>query len=137
MEAEAVVGRVRVVALCIAVALATGGPSAQPSGLKPVMREKLENAQRLLEAVVRADHEAIAKSVEPLSRITEAEIASWQVAPPGEYAKHATLFLLSVNGLQDAAAGRNADAAALEYSALVSSCTGCHRYIERSKTRIR
>jgi cytochrome c556 len=137
MEPEAVVGRVRVVALCIAVAFATGGPAAQPSGLKPVMREKLENTQRLLEAVVKADHAAIAKYVEPLSRISEAEIASWQVAAPGEYAKHATVFLLSVNGLQEAAAGRNADAAALEYSALVSSCTGCHRYIERSKTRTR
>lgn len=128
---------VRLAAVAVALALGTGGPMAQTSGLKPVMREKLENTQRLLEAVVKADHAGIAKYAEPLGRISEAEIASWQVAAPGEYTKHAMLFLLSVNGLQEAAAARNADAASLEYSTLVSSCVGCHRYIERSKTRTR
>jgi hypothetical protein len=45
----------------------------------------------------------------------------------------ATVFLLSVSGLRDAAAGKNIDVAAFEYQTLVSSCLGCHRYIQRSK----
>lgn len=125
--------RVKIMVVWAVVALGTGGPSAQSVGLKPVMREKLENTQRLLEAVVTADYAGITRYAEPLGRISETEIASWQTEAQAEYTKQATLFLLSVNGLREAAAGKNLDAAALEYTTLVSSCIGCHRYVQRSK----
>ena len=125
--------RLKLVAIGTVLALGTGGPSAQSAGLKPVMRDKLENTQRLLEAVVTVDYAAIVRHADALGRITESEIASWQRVAQAEYAKHATVFVLSVSGLREAAAGKNIDAAAFEYSTLVSSCLGCHRYIQRSK----
>jgi hypothetical protein len=57
---------------------------------------------------------------------------SWRLAVQPEYAKQATLFVLSVRGLQDAAANRNLDAAVHEYTALVSSAHGVTR-MRRSK----
>lgn len=126
--------RIKFVGVLTILALGTGGPSAQSLGLKPVMREKLENAQRLLAAVVTADYTGITRYTDRLGRITETEIASWQTVAQPEYTKQATLFLLSVNGLREAAAGKNIDAATLEYTTLVSSCIGCHRYVQRSKS---
>lgn len=125
--------RVKLVVACAVLALGTGGPSAQSLGFKPVMREKLENTQQLLQAVVTVDYAGMARHADALGRISEAEIASWQRVAEAEYTKHATVFLLSVNGLREAAAGKNIDAAAFEYTTLVSSCIGCHRYVQRSK----
>ncbi|HEX2342846.1 MAG TPA: hypothetical protein VHI98_20380 [Vicinamibacterales bacterium] len=125
--------RLKLVAIGAVLALGTGGPSAQSAGLKPVMLDKLEHTQRLLEAVVTADYAAMARRADRLGRFTETEIASWYTEAQAEYTKQATLFVLSVSGLRDAAAAKNLDAAALEYTTLVSSCIGCHRYVERTK----
>jgi hypothetical protein len=59
---------------------------------------------------------------------------SWRLAVQPEYAKQATLFVLSVRGLRDAVANRNLDAAVHEYTALVSSCARCHARVRRSRT---
>jgi hypothetical protein len=126
--------RIKVVIVCAIVALSTGGPSGQSPGLKPIMREKLENTQRMLEAIVKQDFTAMRRHADSLGRITESEIASWQRVAQADYTKQALLFVLSVNGLREAAAGRNIDAAALEYTTLVSSCVGCHRRIPRTTT---
>jgi cytochrome c556 len=126
--------RIKVVIVCALVALSTGGPSGQSPGLKPIMREKLENTQRMLEAIVKQDFAAMGRHADSLGRISESEIASWQRTAQADYTKQALLFVLSVNGLREAAAGRNIDAAALEYTTLVSSCVGCHRRIPRTTT---
>ena len=77
------------------VSLSTGGPSGQSPGLKPIMREKLENTQRLLEAIVKQDFTAMGRDAESLGRISETEIASWQHAARADYTKQALLFVLS------------------------------------------
>ena len=123
-----------VLALGIVLMLASGHVSAQNPTMKTVMRAKLVNTQRLLESLVTADYTAIGRDADALSRITEMEMISWQLAVQPEYAKQATLFVLSVRGLQEAAASRNIDAAVHEYTALVSSCTRCHAHVRRAKT---
>jgi hypothetical protein len=123
--------RVKLVVVCALLALGTGGPAAQSPRLKPIMRDKLVDTQRLLEAIVTVDFTAMARHADSLGRISETEIASWQRMADAGYTKQATLFVLSVNGLREAAAARNIDAAALEYTTLVSSCIGCHRRIQR------
>jgi hypothetical protein len=107
--------------------------SAQNPTLKTAMRDKLVNAQRLLEAVVRADYAAIDRGATALSRISETEIATWRVGASTEYRNQAMSFVRSVQGLHDAAAKRDIDAALAEYTALVSSCTRCHAHV-RSQT---
>jgi hypothetical protein len=104
--------------------------SAQSPALRAAMREKLANTQSMLEAVVRSDFEGIARYAEPLSRISENEISLWQTPSDPTYSQQATLFLLSVRGLREAAEARNIDSAALEYSTLISSCIRCHTHVQ-------
>jgi hypothetical protein len=101
--------------------------------MKAIMREKLSYSQQLLEAVVGSDFVLMKRGADALSRVTETEIISWQLAVQPEYVKQATFFVLSVRGLQEAASNRNIDKAILEYTTLVSSCTRCHAHVRRSK----
>jgi cytochrome c556 len=112
-----------------ALALGVTNPAAQSPTLATAMRQKLANAQGLLEPIVKADYPLIARYAESLSRISETEIASWQTLAQPQYVEHATVFLLSVKGLREAAAARNMDAVTRAYSTLISSCIGCHAYI--------
>ena len=118
-------------AITLLLLLASGHPSAQTVSMKTLMQNKLTEAQRLLEALVAVDYAAIGRSADVLGRITETEIVSWQLAAQAEYARQATYFVLSVRGLQDAAARRNIDAAIADYTTLVSSCTRCHAHVQR------
>jgi hypothetical protein len=123
-----------VLALILTLIAVSGQASAQNQSMKTTMQMKLTSTQRLLESLVAADYAAIGRDADSLSRITEREMIAWQLAAQPEYAKQATLFVLSVRGLQEAAASRNIDAAVHEYSMLVSSCTRCHAHVRRSKT---
>ena len=125
--------RLKILAVGVIVVLASGHSAAQNPTLKTAMREKLSNAQGLLEAVVRADYAAMTRSVDALGRISEIEIGTWQAAPAPEYLKQATQFLMSVQGLRKAAEERNVDAALNEYTALISSCTRCHAFVRRAR----
>jgi hypothetical protein len=120
-----------VLAVGVVLLLLPGDPAAQTPSLQTIMGAKLANAQRLLESLVTADYAAIRRDADALSRITEKEIIAWQLGVQPEYAKQATIFVLSVRGLQEAASNRNIDAAIHEYSALVSSCTRCHAHVRR------
>ena len=127
--------RVTLLALAavLVFAFAAGYSSAQNPTLKTAMRTKFLSAQPLLEAVVTADFAAIGRSADALNRISETEIASWQVDAQPEYRKQAMSFVLAVQGLRDAAAKRDVDAALVEYTELVSSCPRCHAHIRRSR----
>lgn len=126
--------RVKLLALAavLVFAFAAGYSSAQNPTLKTAMQTKLRNAQPLFEAVVTADFNAIRRSADALNRISETEIGSWQANPQPEYRKQAMSFLLAVQGLREAAARRDLEAALTEYTELVSSCTRCHAHVHRS-----
>ena len=85
--------------------------SAQSPTLRTVMREKVENAERLLEPLVKGDFAELDKYVERLSRITYTEIGSWQRRPEGEYMRNATSFLNAMQGLKAAVRAKNLDRA--------------------------
>lgn len=123
-----------VLALGLAFLLTSGQATAQNPTMKTIMRAKLANTQRLLESLVAADYAGIRRDADALSRITEKEIVSWQMGVQPEYAKQATFFVLSVRGLQEAAANRNIDAAVHEYTTLISSCTRCHVHVRRTRS---
>lgn len=124
--------RVKALVLGAALTLGNGELSAQSLALKAAMHTKLTNAQGLLEAVVRADYERMLRYTDPLSRISEAEIASWQAVARPEYIEQATLFLMSVQRLRGSAAARDIEAAARHYTSHVSSCVRCHTYVRNS-----
>ena len=122
-----------VLILSVLLLTAPGHAPAQNPTLKTLMRAKLTSTQRLLESLVTADYVAIRRDADALSRITEKEIVSWQLGVQPEYAKQATIFVLSVRGLQEAAASRNLDAALHEYTTLTASCVHCHAQVRRAK----
>jgi|KBSMisStaDraftv2_1062788.scaffolds.fasta_scaffold613182_2 hypothetical protein len=124
----------KVLIVSLLLLLAPRHAPAQTPSLKTLMRAKLANTQRLLESLATADYAAIQRDADALSRITEKEIVSWQMGVQPEYAKQATFFVLSVRGLQEAAASRNIDAALHEYTTLISSCVHCHAHVRRAKS---
>jgi cytochrome c556 len=113
----------------VAGAAGDAGVSAQSPALQAAMQQKLANAQSLLEAVVKADYPAVARYAEPLSRISEAEIALWQTPQEPEYAEQARLFLLAVRGLREEAGAGNIAAVSDHYTTLISTCIACHAYV--------
>jgi hypothetical protein len=123
----------RILALGLALTLAGAQSAAQNPTLATSMREKLVNAQLLLGAVVGGDSYEIGRSARALSRISEAEIATWQSAPPPDYANQAVRFLRAVQGLQEAARTRDLEAALAQYTALVTSCARCHAIVRRTQ----
>ena len=74
----------------VILALGAMEPSAQSPALKAVMREKLNNTQQLLEAVITADYAAMERYTERLGRISYTEIASWQAVAQPDYAGQST-----------------------------------------------
>ena len=119
----------------IVLALALGGPdsSAQSPNLRSIMREKLTNAQQLLEGVVTANFTIVDKSADRLAQISYTEVASWQSNAEPEYLKQASAFVKAVQGIRKASADRNSGALADEYSNLVNACVSCHSYVRHMK----
>lgn len=120
--------RFRTLALGGLIVLASADLPAQSPTLQQAMRQKLASAQALLEAVVKADYAAVARYTDPLARFSETEVASWQTVRDRDYVEAASLFLLSVKGLRQAAAEEDAGAVAAEYTTLVSTCVRCHTH---------
>jgi len=111
-------------------------PAAQSPPLAMAMRDKLSHTQQVLEGIVTADFPAVERHAEQLSRISYAEIGSWQANAQPDYVQQAVLFLSSVQGLREAAAKRNGDLALQEYTALVSSCVRCHMLPSVARVRV-
>jgi hypothetical protein len=115
--------------------LAAGSrPSAQLPSLADVMRDKADNAQKLLRPLVLADFTGINTYADRLGRITYTEVASWQRRGDPEYVKQANAFLAAVRDLREASGRRDAEAAGRAYSRLVSSCIGCHQETRASRS---
>lgn len=121
-------------AAILVLVLGTPGPSAQAPGLRPIMRDKLDNAQRLLEGIVTGDLAIIDRYGERLTKISYTEVASWQASGQPEYLRNASMFVDALQGLRQATAEKNADAAAREYGRLVSACLSCHTYLRNART---
>ena len=99
---------------------------AQGPALQEAMQTKLSNAEALLAALVQGDFGGMGQAAESLSQITDAEIASWQTRADPEYTEVAADFLLAVDALRMAAAGRELTGALREYQNIVAACTNCH-----------
>jgi cytochrome c556 len=121
--------------ITIALGLVLGGSvsSAQSPNLRSIMREKLTNAQQLLEGVVTANFAMVDKSADRLAQISYTEVVSWQSNPEPEYLKQASAFVKAVQGIRQASADRNSAVVADNYTNLLNSCVSCHAYIRRMK----
>ena len=110
-----------------AIAPVVASPAPQWPSLTPVMNEKADNAQRVLRPLVIGDFVAVDYYAERLGRLTSTEIASWQARPEPAYLAQANAFVEAVQELRESARHRDVKRAAAGYTALVSSCVGCHQ----------
>ena len=108
-------------------------PASGDARMQAVMRSKLANTQSLLKAIVTADYKEIDRAALALNRISETEIVSWQNPPRPDYTAQAMLFMMSVDGLREAAGRRDMEAVGTEYSTLVSTCIHCHTYVRDAR----
>lgn len=123
--------------LTIAMLLAAGfagGASAEAQEANKVsefMRAKLSHSQRVLEGLTREDFDAIAKSAQEMSLLSQA--SNWQVLQTPEYRERSTEFRRSVDALTEAAKKKNLEGAALAYVDVTMKCVTCHKYVRHVK----
>jgi hypothetical protein len=118
-------------AVAVTTSLAVSNSSAQTTALNRVMRQKLEQSQGMLAAVVMSNWADLERRSEALVRITNDP--AWTVLNTPEYARQSQAFLRAAQDLVDAAKRRDLDAAPATYVSLTLSCVQCHRYVARAR----
>jgi len=113
-------------ALCGFAATPSQGP-----GLDRVMRQKLEHAQKILEAVVTSDWASLEANTRELERLTHDP--RWAILKYSEYAQRSAAFTRAIQTLHTAAAQRDLDATPKAYVDLTLQCVECHRYLARAR----
>lgn len=113
------------------LALALLVPSAAPAEAQPnlgsLMRQKLDRAQQLFEAVVLARFPAVGRHAGELLRISEE--STWMAAPTMSYVQQSGAFQEAARDLRAAADARDMDEVATAYMTLVATCVQCHRQL--------
>ena len=115
----------------LVTSLTVSNSSAQTTALDRLMRQKLEQSQGMLAAVVTSNWADLERRSEALIRITNDP--AWVVLNAPEYAKQSQAFLHATQELVDAAKRRDLEAAPLAYVSLTLSCVQCHRYVARAR----
>jgi len=119
----------QVLVVCGLLSLAAGGNQGPRVG--GLMREKLDQAQKILEAVVTSDWASLETHSRALERLTQDP--AWRVFNSPEYAQHSAAFTQAIRDLQTAAVERDLEKAPQAYAALTLRCVDCHRYLARTR----
>ena len=113
------------------LALALLVPSAAPAEAQPnlgsLMRQKLDRAQQLFEAVVLARFPAVGRHAGELLRISEE--STWMAAPTTAYVQQSGAFQEAARDLRAAADAGDMEEVATAYMTLVATCVQCHRQL--------
>jgi hypothetical protein len=105
----------------------SSGQPQIPTGTKEFMREKLQHAQKLLEALALEDFDAIRTRAEKLSEMTRG--AKWQAFQNPDYVEFSSAFRRQADTIAKAARDKNLDAATLGYMRMTGSCMDCHKFV--------
>ena len=116
--------------LALAVLALAAAPAAAQQDLGNLMRQKLDRAQGLFEAVVLARFQAVDRYAGDLLRISEQ--STWTPMTTATYLRFAGEFQEAARSLGQAAAARDIDEVATAYMTLTSSCVQCHRLLRES-----
>ena len=115
------------VVLTLLVAL-LGTTSAQTPATGRVMRDKLTHTQKILEAIMVSDYDALDRESAALVRATE--LPAWSVLKSPEYLRQSAAFVSAIQDLREAARARDLDRATLEYMSLTLTCFQCHKHMK-------
>ncbi len=108
--------------------LATSAAPAQTARTGQVMREKLGHAQQVLKALTTSDYALLDSESAALARI--AASPRWDDLKTRELRVYTDSFLKTVADLAAAAKRRDLDAAAVQYTTMVTACYQCHRRLK-------
>lgn len=119
------------IAVALSVCLGFAASPAQGPGLNSVMREKLQHAQKILEAVVTSDWASLETTSRDLEQLTNDP--RWVVLKYPEYARQSAAFSQTIRDLHTAAAQRDLEKTPQAYVAMTLQCVECHRYLARAR----
>jgi len=105
--------------------------SGQTVQLSRVMREKLQQSQGLLAALVTSDWGDLERRSRQLEVLTRDP--AWAVMNAPEYTRHAAAFLRATQDLIEAAQRRDPEGAPLAYVSLTLTCVRCHQMVARAR----
>jgi hypothetical protein len=111
----------------MAVGLTRGHSALADDGLDDFMRAKLVHSQNVVEGLVRADFDKIAKGAQELSLLSLAE--NWQVLQTPQYIEFSKKFRKSADSLSESARKKNLDQATKDYNIVLQRCVECHKYL--------
>ncbi|MEO7793095.1 MAG: hypothetical protein ABIX28_26410 [Vicinamibacterales bacterium] len=111
--------------------LGVAATSSQAPGLRPVMRQKLTHAQKILAAVVTSDWGALES--ESLALVALTKVPAWAVLTSPEYGQHSAEFRQAIRDLHQAAARHDLEETPQAYNTVIRRCVECHRYIARAR----
>ena len=100
--------------------------------VQELMRKKLENAQKILEALTLNDVEKAAKHADELMNIRKE--VNFKVFKTEQYEMWSNEFTQSAEGIKQAAKDKNLEAAKLSYLGMTLACFHCHTYVRDLKS---
>jgi len=115
--------------LGIAVALVPMGTSQEKTNdpLARLMKEKLKNAQVMMEGVALSDFAKIRKSADELIQLSKT--AEWMVHKTPRYEVYSNEFRKSVEKIYEKAKDKDIDGVARAYTETILTCVHCHQYV--------
>jgi hypothetical protein len=99
----------------------------QKADVKELMRSKLQHSQKVLEAIVTNDFDALAKHADELVLLSKK--AEWKVLNNPKYELYSNDFRRNAEALIQSAKEKNTDGAALAYVDLTLCCVKCHKHV--------
>ena len=123
--------RVRLTMILSLALMAGPDLPAQTPATGRLMRQKLANSQKILEAILTSDFALLDRESAALAQATKSP--AWRVLLSPEYNRQSGAFLRAIDDLRDAAKGMDLDGAASSYVSLTLTCFQCHRYIKNRR----
>ena len=117
--------------LALAVLAPAAAPATAQQDMSNLMRQKLDRAQGLFEAVVLARFPAAERYAGDLLRISEQ--STWTPLATPSYLRYAGEFQEAARSLGRAAGARDIDEVSTAYMTLTSTCVQCHRTLRESR----
>lgn len=111
----------------VAAALGLTAQLYGQTALAQLMRNKLQQAQRLLEGIALADFNKIGQSADELIQLSKS--AEWLVYRTPRYELHSNEFRRAAEKIARKAQAKSIDGVTLAYVDLTMSCVRCHEYV--------
>jgi hypothetical protein len=107
------------------------GTAGEPRKPDELMRRKLAEAQKVLEAIALQNFDDIASHAEELIEISKE--VRWKVLDTPLYQRYSSEFRDTAGELVKHARKKNLDGAALSYVDLTLTCVKCHKHVREKK----